>query len=186
MRLLIALLLPSVAPLTVIAINRPIVSEVTSIVTRESPGLVWGDTVYRTRDDFKQFLKSRGQSYETWAERHPGAAPWKDRAEITDALAAWALATCLALSLVTSRRSRLWAVFRIPRRLAIPESLRLQRRDPDAVGSTIAATAAGVPRAVARFMDERNLTHADIAVYVVAAGAALGAGILVAAMSART
>jgi hypothetical protein len=42
-----------------------------------SPGLVWGDSVYRSKEEFKLYLKDRGLSYKTWLRRNPGIAPWE-------------------------------------------------------------------------------------------------------------
>lgn len=44
---------------------------------RHEPGLMWGGTVYTTKEEFKGYLKSKGLSYETWLSRNPGAAPWE-------------------------------------------------------------------------------------------------------------
>jgi hypothetical protein len=41
------------------------------------PGLVWGGSVYNSRQEFKLYLRSKGLSYETWLKRNPGAAPWE-------------------------------------------------------------------------------------------------------------
>ena len=43
----------------------------------QEPGLLWGDKVYTTRQEFDAYLKSKGLSYKTWAARYPGAAPWE-------------------------------------------------------------------------------------------------------------
>jgi hypothetical protein len=40
------------------------------------PGLRWGDEVYVSEAQFKQYLDDKGLSYSTWFARHPGAAPW--------------------------------------------------------------------------------------------------------------
>jgi hypothetical protein len=44
---------------------------------RQQPGLLWGDRVYSSEQEFKGYLKSKGLSYETWLARNPGAAPWE-------------------------------------------------------------------------------------------------------------
>jgi hypothetical protein len=43
----------------------------------EQPGLVWGGTVYTSKQEFNRYLKSKGLSYKTWVVRNPGAAPWE-------------------------------------------------------------------------------------------------------------
>jgi hypothetical protein len=40
------------------------------------PGLRWGDDVYISEAQFKEYLEDKGLSYGTWLARHPGAAPW--------------------------------------------------------------------------------------------------------------
>lgn len=42
-----------------------------------SPGLVWGGSVYHSKHEFKLYLKSKGLSYATWLRRNPGVAPWE-------------------------------------------------------------------------------------------------------------
>ena len=41
------------------------------------PGLRWGDQVYTSEEQFKEYLEGKGLSYRTWVARHPGAAPWE-------------------------------------------------------------------------------------------------------------
>ena len=41
------------------------------------PGLVWGGAVYRSKQEFNLYLKSKGLSYATWLRRNPGVAPWE-------------------------------------------------------------------------------------------------------------
>jgi hypothetical protein len=43
------------------------------------PGLRWGDNVYTSEEQFKEYLEQKGLSYRTWVGRHPGAAPWDTR-----------------------------------------------------------------------------------------------------------
>jgi hypothetical protein len=40
-------------------------------------GLAWAERVFTSKRDFASFLSSRGASYEVWAARHPGGAPWE-------------------------------------------------------------------------------------------------------------
>ena len=41
------------------------------------PGLVWGNNVYTTKQQFEGYLKEKGLSYKTWAAKNPNAAPWE-------------------------------------------------------------------------------------------------------------
>jgi hypothetical protein len=43
---------------------------------KQDPGLLWGDTVYTSKDEFQGYLRAKSLSYKTWVARHPGAAPW--------------------------------------------------------------------------------------------------------------
>ncbi len=40
-------------------------------------GLVWGGSVYHSKQEFNLYLKSKGLSYATWLQRNPGVAPWE-------------------------------------------------------------------------------------------------------------
>jgi hypothetical protein len=44
---------------------------------KQESGLLWGDTVYTSKQQFDGYLKSKGLSYKTWVARNPGAAPWE-------------------------------------------------------------------------------------------------------------
>jgi hypothetical protein len=44
---------------------------------REASGLLWGDTVYTSKQEFNGYLRSKGLSYKTWLARNPGVAPWE-------------------------------------------------------------------------------------------------------------
>lgn len=44
---------------------------------RQEEGLLWGGTVYTSKQEFNGYLKSRGLSYKSWVARNPGAAPWE-------------------------------------------------------------------------------------------------------------
>ena len=44
---------------------------------KQEPGLLWGGSVYTSKQEFNGYLKSKGLSYETWLARNPGAAPWE-------------------------------------------------------------------------------------------------------------
>jgi hypothetical protein len=43
----------------------------------DRPGLVWGGSVYRSKEEFKLYLRSKGLSYRVWLARNPGVAPWE-------------------------------------------------------------------------------------------------------------
>jgi hypothetical protein len=44
---------------------------------KQEEGLLWGDTVYTSKQEFSGYLKEKGLSYKTWLARNPGAAPWE-------------------------------------------------------------------------------------------------------------
>ena len=44
---------------------------------KEDQGLLWGGTVYTSKLEFDQYLKSNGLSYKEWAAKHVGRAPWE-------------------------------------------------------------------------------------------------------------
>ena len=106
LRLLAAVLLPVLLPLAVIGIDRPVLGKPLPLLQDPPPSeLLWGGKIYTSREDFAKALRAKGASYEVWAERHPGAAPW-DRGLWTvrprDAFAVWAFSSALALLLVAS------------------------------------------------------------------------------------
>ena len=41
------------------------------------PGLVWGGSLYKSKQEFKLYLKSKGLNYSRWLARNPGVAPWE-------------------------------------------------------------------------------------------------------------
>ena len=182
MRFLTALLLPILAPLFVVAINRPVVSDVTSIVTRQQPsGLLWGDKVHTSQEEFERFLRSRGRTYEAWAANHPGAAPW--RARFRDVLTAWVVATCLAFFLTSSWRPRPRLPVGVWRRRpqTTPQSPNVRPRDDRPGPSAVGATAVTAGR-VRRKLSEGGHTRQEVGWYFVAMAAAVGMGILIIAM----
>lgn len=46
-----------------------------------APGVLWDGTVYTSKQEFKDYLKANGRSYETWIARHPGAGRWEPTGE---------------------------------------------------------------------------------------------------------
>ena len=44
---------------------------------KQEPGLLWGGSIYTSKQEFNGYLKSKGLSYKTWLARNPGAAPWE-------------------------------------------------------------------------------------------------------------
>jgi hypothetical protein len=75
-------------PLVALALAALVVLATASVCSRLVPaepivsgtlptGLAWADRVFTSKRDFAAFLRSRGASYELWAGRHPGAAPWE-------------------------------------------------------------------------------------------------------------
>ncbi len=47
---------------------------------QEEAGLLWGGTVYSSKEEFNGYLRSKGLSYKVWLARNPGAAPWEPAA----------------------------------------------------------------------------------------------------------
>lgn len=81
-------MLPLLGPLAVVAVDRPIL-EYTLPTTEKRPTLVWANREFRSKGELEDFLRSRGVDYETWAARHPGAAPWPTGARDRDVVAAF-------------------------------------------------------------------------------------------------
>jgi hypothetical protein len=86
---------------------------------KQEAGLLWGDKVYTSKQEFNGYLKSKGLSYKTWVARNPGAAPWEPEefavgaitvrasprtAQLVLAAAGWLLATAGALLLLRGGR----------------------------------------------------------------------------------
>jgi hypothetical protein len=61
-------------------------------------GLLWGGTVYTSKQEFNGYLNSKGLSYKTWVVRNPGVAPWEPRTvrEATKARQDWTVRVLLA------------------------------------------------------------------------------------------
>jgi hypothetical protein len=107
----------------------------------QDDGLLWGDKVYTSKQEFEGYLKSRGLSYKTWAARHDGAAPWEpDEINIgaitlrasTETREAWVVRLPLAaLALMSLTGGALLLLSRL--RSVMPE---LARR-PAAFGSAV-------------------------------------------------
>ena len=110
------------------------------------PGLVWGGTVYTTKEEFNGYLKSKGLSYDTWLARNPNAAPWErtqrpaatkgsENSTVLLLLAATGLVAVIGCALVLLRRSG-----RIKPELASGSlaafSRRTSRRSPDSVAKS--------------------------------------------------
>lgn len=85
---------------------------------KQQDGLLWGDHVYSSQEEFNGYLKTRGLSYETWLARNPGVAPWESetfrlgaitieaapkKVQLLMAIVAWLLATCGAVLLLRDR-----------------------------------------------------------------------------------
>jgi hypothetical protein len=86
---------------------------------KQEPGLLWGDTVYTSKQEFDGYLKSKGLTYKTWLARNPGAAPWEPEEVTVGAITVrastntiqlllaglgWTLATFGALLLLRGQR----------------------------------------------------------------------------------
>lgn len=82
---------------------------------KENDGLLWGNNVYSSKQEFNGYLKSKGLSYKTWLARNPGVAPWEPdtfrlgaitveasekKVQLIAAVVAWLLATCGAVLLL--------------------------------------------------------------------------------------
>jgi hypothetical protein len=106
LRAVVAVLLPVLVPLAVVVVDRPLLGEPIPLL-QEQPAerseLLWGGRVFTSQPAFAKWLRGRGASYQVWAKRHPGAAPWDRQAKVArprDALAGWAAASLLALLLI--------------------------------------------------------------------------------------
>jgi hypothetical protein len=86
---------------------------------KQEAGLLWGDRVYTSKQEFNGYLKSKGLSYKIWVARNPGAAPWEPdefsvgaitvraptrTVQLVLAGAGWLLATAGALLLLRGGR----------------------------------------------------------------------------------
>ena len=87
------------------------------LVTHPRPelGLLWGETVYTSKQEFNGYLRAKGLSYETWLARNPYAAPWEPAAtqartdggeEWTARLPLVGLALALGAALFLLKRAR--------------------------------------------------------------------------------
>lgn len=85
----------------------------------EEPGLLWGDKIYTSKQEFNGYLDSKGLSYKVWLARNPGAAPWEPEEVTVGAITirastrtvqlllagvGWLLATVGALLLLRGQR----------------------------------------------------------------------------------
>jgi hypothetical protein len=86
---------------------------------KQEPGLLWGDKVYTSKQEFDVYLDSKGLSYKLWLARNPGAAPWEPEEVTVGAITVrastrtvqlllagvgWLLATAGALLLLRGQR----------------------------------------------------------------------------------
>jgi hypothetical protein len=74
MRALAALVLAPAFALGAVAGAAGIVGGKPETVEQKPTSVIWADRVFVNRDDLAKWLKSRGASYEAWAEQHPSAA----------------------------------------------------------------------------------------------------------------
>jgi hypothetical protein len=56
-----------------------LVSDDPVVAGTRAAGLVWAERVFTSKREFASYLRSRGASYDAWAARHPGAAPWEPK-----------------------------------------------------------------------------------------------------------
>ena len=66
---------------------------------KQEEGLLWGDRVYTSRQEFNGYLKEKGLSYKTWLARNPGAAPWEPEEFAVGAITVRASTTTVQLLL---------------------------------------------------------------------------------------
>jgi len=103
------LMLPLALELGVAAADRPLLSGDAPYVLQQPRGLAWGGRDFTSTRAFESFLTARGANYETWAKRHPGAAPLARGPRGRDLVAAavaGSLLTFLVLFGVPGRRRR--------------------------------------------------------------------------------
>src|SRR5215212_2867817 len=93
--LLTIMMLPLLLTMAVAAGDRPLLSGRAPFLLQEPRGLVWAGRDFTSYREFNSFLSARGASYETWAKRHPGAAPLSTGPRARDVYAAWALGVAL-------------------------------------------------------------------------------------------
>jgi hypothetical protein len=86
---------------------------------KQEPGLLWGDKIYTSKQEFDGYLEQKGLSYKLWLARNPGAAPWEPEEVTVGAITirastrtvqlllagvGWLLATAGALLLLRGQR----------------------------------------------------------------------------------
>src|SRR4051794_6568531 len=98
-RLVAILMLPVLVPLVEVVVDRPVIGAPLPFV-QQPPSLLWANRNFTSRDDFENFLRSRGARFAVWAERHPNAAPWWRGAQPRDFYAAWSIGSALMLLLL--------------------------------------------------------------------------------------
>src|SRR4051794_39128870 len=98
-RLVAILMLPVLVPLVEVVVDRPVIGAPLPFV-QQPPSLLWANRNFTSRDDFENFLRSRGARFAVWAERHPNAAPWWRGAQPRDFYAAWSIGSILMLLLL--------------------------------------------------------------------------------------
>src|SRR4051794_39058056 len=98
-RLVAILMLPVLVPLVEVVVDRPVIGAPLPFV-QQPPSLLWANRNFTSRDDFENFLRSRGARFEIWADRHPNAAPWWRGAQPRDFYAAWSIGSALMLLLL--------------------------------------------------------------------------------------
>jgi len=101
------LTLPAALTFATFAADRPLISGRAPFLLQEPRGLAWAGRDFTSRRDFESFLTARGARYETWAKRHPGAAPLARGPRLRDVWAAGAVGLIISFVLL----------FGIPRRV---------------------------------------------------------------------
>ena len=88
LRVALIALLPAVLVAALVLFATRFVEETPPTSEARANSIAWGDRVFASRARLEDWLDAHGASYEEWARKHPGAAPWQPRretAEPTDA-----------------------------------------------------------------------------------------------------
>jgi hypothetical protein len=72
----VVLLLPVALTLGMLGVGPLAIPAAGPVAKGETAALVWSGRAFTSKQGFAAFLRSKGGSYERWAARHPGIAPW--------------------------------------------------------------------------------------------------------------
>lgn len=141
---------------------------------KEEEGLLWGNRVYTTKQEFQGYLRSKGLSYKIWLARNPGAAPWEPAVERHEATAAAAGESSRSPLVPAGLGMVLGSVFSF---------LVFRRRTREAIAGMLAAV---VPRSSERFDGAVHVASGSGALRARRAGAGSVAFSVVAVLTAGT